>query len=174
MYSFTQQGMAFSIFSLLCCGLFLTAVLSPGQFQTFWSPTAPCSSFNGYRVLTAKPKAPQKITDPWQCGLEKKKKLILCLVKENWNYAFAICCHETINLEEKAANDHSEGASKCSIQYFPSLRVLEQRNQMNQLVYTTPGQLLLPKRETCARLIVLDCANVAEKTTYAYLSYLTP
>lgn len=45
---------------------------------------------------------------------------------------------------------------------------------MNQLVYITPGQLLLPKRETCARLIVLDCANFAEKTTYAYLSYLTP
>lgn len=60
MYSFTQQGMAFFISFLRCCGRFLTVLLSPGQFQTFWSPTAPCTSFNCYRVLTTKPKTHRK------------------------------------------------------------------------------------------------------------------
>lgn len=77
MYSFTQRGMAFSISFLQCCGLFLTAVLSPGQFQTFWSPTAPCTSFSRCAGANYKTWSPQKTTDPWQCGLERKNVLPL-------------------------------------------------------------------------------------------------
>lgn len=65
----------------------------------------------------------------------------------------------------KAANDHSEGASECSVECFPSLSAWPKKSNESSSLHKIRPTVTL-KRGNCARLIMLEIS------TYAYLSYL--
>lgn len=159
MYSFTQQGMAFSISFLQCCGVFLTAVLSLDQFQTFWSPTAPCTSFNCYSVLTTKPKAHRKSLTHDSVDWRKKKSGLLP------------CKHCILHLQSvvmkqltlrKATNYHSKRTFKCSTPYPPIITGL----LPNKLNESTSLHNARPTVTGKSGVIVQNCANFTEKTMH--------
>ena len=136
-----SRGWHFPFLSLNVVVFFLTAVLSLGQFQNFWSPTAPCTSFNCNRVLTTKPKAHKKSLTHDSTDWRWEKKSVPLPYKHHILHLQSVVMKQlTLG---KAASYHSMGTFICSTPYSLSLQGLYQTNRMNQFVYITPGQLEL-------------------------------